>query len=68
MSASSGDSPLSAPSRDGKKVPESRARTQRDAASSSMKWYKSIEFKIIVSVAIITIVINCFIAYLYLSF
>jgi two-component system NtrC family sensor kinase len=39
-----------------------------NAAAPGLKWYKSIEFKIIVSVAIITIVINCFIAYFYLSF
>jgi two-component system NtrC family sensor kinase len=68
MSGSPGDSPLSIPSRDGNGVPESRAPAKRDAAAPGRKWYKSIECKIIVSVAIITIVINCFIAYLYLSF
>jgi two-component system NtrC family sensor kinase len=68
MSGSSGDSPLSMPSRDGNGVPESREPAKRAVAAPGMKWYKSIEFKIIVSVAIITIVINSFIAYLYLSF
>ncbi len=68
MSGSSGDSPLPMPSRDGNGVPESRAPAKRVVAAPSLKWYKSIEFKIIVSVAIITIVINSFIAYLYLSF
>ncbi len=38
------------------------------AAMARMKWYQSIEFKIILSVAITTIVINCFVAYFYLSF
>jgi hypothetical protein len=56
------------PSGDGNVVPESRAPAKRDAAAPGRNWYKSIEFKIIVSVAIITIVINSFIAYLYLSF
>ncbi len=68
MSGSPGDSPLPMPSGDGNVVPESRAPAKRDAAAPGRNWYKSIEFKIIVSVAIITIVINSFIAYLYLSF
>ncbi len=43
--------------------------TVRDAdVASRMKWYQSIEFKIILSVAITTIVINGFVAYIYLSF
>lgn len=35
---------------------------------TGMKWYRSIEFKIIASVAVTAIGINFFIAYLYLSF
>jgi two-component system NtrC family sensor kinase len=68
MSGSPGESPLSMPPRYGNAVPGRRAPAIGEPAAPGMKWYKSIEFKIIVSVAIITIVINCFIAYLYLSF
>jgi two-component system NtrC family sensor kinase len=56
------------PSRDGNGVTERTMVAKSDAAAPGRKWYKSIEFKIIVSVAIITIVINGFIAYLHLSF
>ena len=49
-------------------VATNRETVPGPAAMARMKWYKSIEFKIILSVAITTIVINCFVAYFYLSF